>query len=99
MGFYSSDAILGQTGTPATNTPVTVCVLTTSTPITLYTDQTGGTTTSNPINTDSYGNLSFYAPIGLYTLQFTVGGVNTSKNVEVPAYPGDFCNPPSASQS
>lgn len=56
---------------------VTVCTLGTSTPITLYTDETMATTASNPLATnvatdapglDVNGNAKFFAVPGKYTL-------------------------------
>ena len=82
-GLYGPEAILGVTGTPATSTPVTVYIHGTTTVASLYTDQTKGTAAANPVDTDSYGNLVFYAVPGLYDLSFTVGGVATTKTVLV----------------
>jgi hypothetical protein len=50
---------------------------------TLYTDQTKGTVAANPVSTDSYGNLSFYAVPGIYVLSFSVGGIPSTKTVPV----------------
>lgn len=82
-GLYGPEAILGQTGTPATTTSVTVYLHGTTTAATLYTSATKTTTATNPVKTDSFGNLAFYAAPTLYTLSFTVGGVNTTKAVVV----------------
>jgi len=85
-GLYGPNAILGSNGVPAPSTPVTVYLHGTTTAASLYTDQTGGTAATNPVNTDTLGNLSFYAAPGLYDLSFTVGGVASTLTVEVVPY-------------
>ena len=83
MGLYGPEAVLGQTGTPAVSTPVTVFLHGTTTDASLFTDNTGTASASNPVTTDTFGNLAFYATPGLYDLSFTVGGVATTLTVLV----------------
>jgi hypothetical protein len=68
-----SNAILSSTGVPVVTTPVTVYQSDGTTVATLYAgyDKTGGTG-PNPLDTDAYGNLVFYADPGEYVLGFTV---------------------------
>lgn len=82
-GLFGPDAILGQNGAPAPTTAVTVYQSDGTTLATLYTSQTKVTTASNPVNTDNYGNLTFYTDPGIYVLSFIVGGVASTKTVEV----------------
>lgn len=85
-GQYGPEAVLGQTGTPYTGGPITVYDSDGTTAATLYTDHTKATTAANPLNTDSYGNLTFFAAPGVYVLAFTIGGVATTLTVEVKPY-------------
>lgn len=87
-GQYGPEAILGSTGLLAISTPVTVDIHGAGA-ATLYTDQTMGTTSTNPVNTDTFGNLVFFATPGLYDLSFTVGGVPSTLTVEVLPWFGD----------
>lgn len=80
-GLFGPDAILSASGAPIVSTPVTVYQSDGSTAATLYTDQTKAAGATNPVATDSYGNLAFYTNPGLYILSFTVGGVTTTKTV------------------
>ena len=88
-GLFGPDAILSAAGVPVTSTPVTVYQSDGTTVATLYTDQNKGTTASNPVNTDAFGNLAFYTNPGLYILSFTVGGVPTTKVVMVDPWYAD----------
>jgi hypothetical protein len=87
--MYGPEAVLGQTGTPATSTSVNVYLKGTTTPASLFTDQTGTVSASNPVATDSYGNLAFFATPGAYDLAFTIGGVATTLTVRVDPWPTD----------
>ena len=93
-GRFGAEAIISSLGVPVTSTPVTIYPHGSGTPATLYTDQTMGTTTTNPLNTDGLGNLIFYAAPGLYDLAFTVGGVATTQTVEVYPWWGDIAGMP-----
>jgi len=88
-GLYGPDAILTPSGSPATSTAVTIYQSDGSTTATLYTDQTKATTATNPVTTDAYGNLAFYADPGIYVLSFVVGGVATTKTVMVDPWYAD----------
>jgi len=73
-GYWGPEAIFWSTSNaPARNTPVSVKVSPGGTLATLYTDQTKATTVPNPINTDSRGNLAFYADPGTYILEVSGG--------------------------
>lgn len=90
-GYFTPTAILTTSGALApANTPVTVY----NTPdgSTLgslatigsdYNDKSGG---ANPVLTDSYGNLEFFAEPGFYILSFTLGGITTTYPVMVPPW-------------
>ena len=88
-GLYGPNAVLSTTGIPQPALPVTVTIQTSGSAATLYTDETKATPLgSNVVNTDSYGNLSFFADPGFYTLAFLLNGTNTTLSVEVsPWYP------------
>jgi len=88
-GLYGPDAILSASGTPVVSTAVTIYQSDGSTTATLYTDQTKATTATNPVTTDGYGNLAFYADPGIYVLSFVVGGVATTKTVMVDPWYAD----------
>jgi len=88
-GRYGPDAILTASGAPVTSTAVTIYQSDGSTTATLYTDQTKATTATNPVTTDGYGNLAFYADPGIYVLSFVVGGVATTKTVMVDPWYAD----------
>ena len=93
-GRFGAEAIISSLGVPVTSTPVTVYPHGSGTPASLYTDQTMGTASTNPISTDGLGNLTFYAQPGLYDLAFTVGGVATTQTVEVLPWWGDIAGMP-----
>lgn len=87
-GQFGPEAVLDSLGNIAPLTPVSVYVG--STPVTLATLYTGPTmaaTSSNPLNTDAYGNLLFWAAPGEYTIQFTTGAGTTTLTVQVYNYP------------
>jgi hypothetical protein len=91
-GLWGPATILNTQGLPVTNTPVTVYVQGTTTSATLYTDETMANTAPNPVTTDQYGNMFFFAAPGYYTLSFTVGGVVTSYNTTVNPWYEDIQN-------
>jgi len=91
-GLWGPATILNNQGLPVTNTPVTVYVQGTTTTATLYTDETMANTAPNPVTTDQYGNMFFFAAPGYYTLSFTVGGVVTSYNTTVNPWYEDIQN-------
>jgi hypothetical protein len=91
-GLWGPATILNNQGLPVTNTPVTVYVQGTTTTATLYTDETMANTAPNPVTTDQYGNMFFFAAPGYYTLSFTVGGVVTSYNTTVNPWYQDIQN-------
>lgn len=72
VGQYGDEALLSAAGTLLANTAVTVLNPDNS-HATLYTDLTGTVTTANPINTDTKGNLLFYAAPGPY--QLSISGI------------------------
>jgi hypothetical protein len=94
--FYGlfADAILSSTGAPVTSSPVTVYLTPDGTTeagtATLYNGPTSSATSvSNPVSTDGYGNLTFWASPGYYILAFSVGGVATTKTVQIDPYYAD----------
>ncbi len=88
-GQFGPDAILTSSGVPVTSTPVTVYDSDGTTLASLYATPAVNTPPSytsagaNPVSTDAYGNLLFYAAPGQYVLSFIVGGVATTKVVIV----------------
>lgn len=91
-GLWGPATILNNQGLPVVNTPVTVYVQGTTTTATLYSDETMANTAPNPVTTDQYGNVFFFAAPGYYTLSFTVGGVVTSYNTTVNPWYADIQN-------
>lgn len=86
-GYYSPNAILGSNGQPAPTTSVSVYPTGTTTAIALGTGPNTATGGAYPPVTDALGNLSFWAPPGLYDLWFTVGGIASGPiTVEVLPY-------------
>jgi len=96
-GQYGPTAILDAAGQPVANQPVTVYVGTTTgsggTLATLYQSYNSTTTVSNPVSTDSYGNLTFFAQPGQYTLYININGIVTTYTVDVHPWPAEY-NPP-----
>ncbi len=91
--LFGPSGIITKTGTPVGQTPVTVYQSDGATLATLYTDQTRVATASNPVNTDTYGNLTFYTNPGIYVLSFSIGGVANAQTVQVaPWYSNDAWN-------
>lgn len=64
-GLYL-EAFFGPSGRLMPSTSVTVYLKGTDVLATLYTDREKSNTLSNPVETDSRGNLLFYADPGLY---------------------------------
>jgi hypothetical protein len=95
-GQYGPTAILDAAGQPVANQPVTVYVGTTTgssgTLATLYQSYDSTTTVSNPVSTDSYGNLTFFAEPGQYTLYININGIVTTYTVTVQPWPADIQN-------
>ena len=101
-GAFGPEAILDQTGGLATGISVEVYEHGTSTPAQLYQPSvSGGIETlpvalssanygTNPVLTDSLGNLVFWAAPGVYDLVFTIQGVQTSRVVVVRPDPADY---------
>jgi hypothetical protein len=52
----------------------------------LYTDQTRDSAADNPVNTDGFGNISFFAEPGFYDLSYAVGGDPMIERVQVLPY-------------
>ncbi|MDA8297415.1 MAG: hypothetical protein M0004_12665 [Actinomycetota bacterium] len=75
--------ISGEQVLPLPDTAVTVYQSDGSTLATLFADETKATTASNPVTTDNYGNLTFYANPGIYVLSYLVQGIATTQTVEV----------------
>jgi len=96
-GQYGPTAILDAAGQPVASQPVTVYVGTTTgssgTLATLYQSYDSTTTVSNPVSTDSYGNLTFFAQPGQYTLYVNINGIVTTYTVTVHPWPAEY-NPP-----
>lgn len=89
-GLFGPQAVFNQLGEPLTSTAITVLEHGTDTLQPLYTDYTKGTSASNPVNTDSFGNLSFYTTPGLVDLQIPVGDTTVTLTVEVLPWSGDL---------
>jgi hypothetical protein len=66
--FYGPESIRYPSGRPAAGEPIDVTLPNSNVKATLYTDATGMQAASNPVVTDSLGNLSFYAEDGEYDL-------------------------------
>ncbi|MHB2029660.1 MAG: hypothetical protein ACYCPT_12710 [Acidimicrobiales bacterium] len=88
-GQFGPNAILTSAGVPVTNTSVSVYDSDGTTLASLYATPAVNTPPSyanagaNPVSTDGYGNLLFYAAPGQYVLSFVVGGVATTETVTV----------------
>jgi hypothetical protein len=96
-GQYGPTTILDAAGQPVANQPVSVYVGTTvgsgGTLATLYQSYNSTTTVSNPVSTDNYGNLTFFAEPGQYTLYININGIVTTYPVDVHPWPAEY-NPP-----
>lgn len=91
-GRYN-ELLLSTAGTLLASTAVTVRLPGTATAATLYTDRNKGTAAANPVSSDSYGNLAFYADPGLYDLfvnGVTLGNVLVPVDYETPAPNGTY---------
>jgi hypothetical protein len=90
-GQYRDEAYLPD-GTFAAGSPVAVYLRGTATPAALYTSRTKAVAAANPVTVDNYGNLSFYADPGLYTLSLN----GLPLDVAVQADPADTVVVPAA---
>jgi hypothetical protein len=83
--FGPQDLLNGLTTNPIlmANTSVTVTNAADNSAATLYTDNTGTSTTTNIISTNSQGLLSFYAVAGWYKLAYTNAIGAQTRTVEV----------------
>jgi hypothetical protein len=90
--MYGPEVITDALGNPVTSASVTVYEDDGATLATIYTGPQTGTVLSaaGATTTDAFGNLTFFAPPGLYTLSFTVSGTVTTKTVEVSPYYADL---------
>lgn len=68
IGLYGPERLQYASGGPVTFTPIYVMIAGTHTPAILYGDAPGATTVANPIYTDQYGELTFFAELGDYDL-------------------------------
>lgn len=66
---FGPDAIIYSDGTIARSTPVKVYVTGSNTLASLYSEYTGTIVQSNPVSTDSQGNLRFFTAAGTYDLE------------------------------
>ena len=89
-GQYGPETILDQTSKEAASASVTVYESNGSTLASLYTDQTMATASANPVTTDTLGNLAFFATPGVYILSFSIGGVATTRTVQVQPWYADL---------
>lgn len=85
-GQYGAEPLLSSAGALLASTPVSVYIHNTTTLAALYTDSSKGTSAPNPTESDSIGNLTFWAQPGLYDL---VPSGESSVSVMVPADPAD----------
>ena len=100
-GMYGPETVLDQTSKLAASTSVTVYNHGTSTLAQLYAPAvvsgiqtlpvplTSSYYTTNPVSTDTLGNLVFWAAPGTYDLSFSIQGVATTKTVVVKADPAE----------
>ncbi len=66
-----NDVVINTSGNVLANVQVDVYAVGTTTPVTIYSSRTGGSTLSNPIITGSTGNVYFFAPPGTYSVKFS----------------------------
>jgi hypothetical protein len=71
------------------STPVSVFVTTTTTLASLYTDAINGTSAPNPVATDEYGNLAFFAVAGSYDLNAVFGDADRTVTITVQPDPSN----------
>lgn len=100
-GMYGPETVLDQTSKLAAATSVTVYTHGTSTPAQLYSPAvangvqtlpvplTSAYYSTNPVSTDTLGNLLFWAAPGAYDLAFSIQGVATTKTVVVRSDPAE----------
>lgn len=85
-GLWGPEAIMSATGPiPQASLPLPVSVYQSdgTTLASLYTSQTKAAAGPNPVNTDAYGNLTFYTDPGIYVLSVNVGGILSTRTVQV----------------
>jgi hypothetical protein len=80
-GLFGPQSIRMASGRLAKNFPVDVFLPGTTTRAPLYSNQNRSAAVSNPVFTDSQGNLEFYANPGVYNLRF--GSFTIQAEVEV----------------
>lgn len=73
---FGPEAVITDDGTLARSAPVDVYATGTLTRATIYVDPNGAVPGTNPVLTDSYGNLKFFTEPGTYDLVMN-GGVLT----------------------
>lgn len=79
-GQWGPQPITNAAGVPLKNLSVTIFEHGTDTMATLYTDRTKDSTTANPFETDSIGNLTFFVDPGQYDI------VGNEATITVPVY-------------
>jgi len=92
-GMFGPAAMLSTSGQLIVSTAVTVKNSDNSTNAVLFTDQTKTTAQSNPVSTDAYGNLTFFADPGIYYLNIS-GQANTIRVTVNPWYADSVLNAP-----
>lgn len=92
-GMFGPEAILNGSVTLLPGVQVSVYLVGSSTPATLYSDRLKTSTMSNPVAIDSRGNLTFFADPGQYDIRLLTNGVEgTAVTVNVPVDAGDAVN-------
>jgi hypothetical protein len=79
---FGPEAIIFPNGDPAAGVAITVVARAGSTPVSIFSDAAGAVPAANPISTDAYGNLFFYAQIGEYDL--LVGDARVPISIDQP---------------
>lgn len=83
-GYYGPEILLDGAGRPLRLANVVILQADATTAAVLYTDRLKtATRPSNAVQTDSGGNLAFYADPGQYVLRWTVGGATNTLTVEL----------------
>lgn len=71
------DTILSADGKPVAGASVTVALLGSTSPTSIFSNSAGSTPLTNPLTTDANGFFEFYAADGRYTLIITANGYST----------------------